>query len=775
MSKEDALRRIKEAKENKSLTLNLGKLSLNEIPLEVFDLAWLEGLDLKNNNLTTIPSEILKLTELKGLHLNNNEIRKLPSEICSLKKLSHICLNNNKLTEIPEIFKEKKNINLQLWANNINFPPKYYLYEYHLLNKESFDWNSTYAFGFYLLEKKVEKEGRNENFSQTMDRIERFVKKIESSLSEDEGGVINSIVGYYQANTIIFPSWKVHYEINYSNSEIIAYFDGENYKQILQIIINKTNELVEQQKEFLLIKNRFFYHPKDSVKIDYDYLLTLNASGEKTYVSPDGGKKYDIQDLLSIIEPDLEGHKSKNTQSENKEVFENFKNKEEYLSNVEIKNFKIFESISLELDKDINIIMANNGLGKTSILQAITIGLLPIKNKDKYTDFNDYIRFGHEKTDVTTKWGAYERNTWFYYDELHEKEPRYNPQPLLLSYGANIFADSLLDVNEIVDKIINGDNISYSTQSIFSPSSYNRFFDPLKILNKLDSEDSRRLSSDSSDSSDSMWERIKQIVKELTTRLNYFLSLNNEPESIQVYKSEEGLYYFKGFGQEKLELKHLSEGYRNNVLIISDILIRVMSARNIIQTYNPAKKISISEVYKQTKGVIIIDEFDRHLHPTWQRKLVDALKEVFKEIQFILTTHNPVSILGRKKEQIHQLYWDDENKVSVYPYHTSGTETMDAGLALLVYYGLESILSPAMQKKVEQFNEFERNKQTDSEEYKSLKREIQDSYLGQNIKNKKYLAFIDFLKEKGIKNSEIVDFQEKLSEAEIKELEELLK
>jgi predicted ATP-dependent endonuclease of OLD family len=41
------------------------------------------------------------------------------------------------------------------------------------------------------------------------------------------------------------------------------------------------------------------------------------------------------------------------------------------------------------------------------------------------------------------------------------------------------------------------------------------------------------------------------------------------------------------------------------------------------------------------KGVILIDELELHLHPSWQRLIVSALKQAFPEAQFIVTTHSP--------------------------------------------------------------------------------------------------------------------------------------
>jgi uncharacterized protein (TIGR02646 family) len=47
------------------------------------------------------------------------------------------------------------------------------------------------------------------------------------------------------------------------------------------------------------------------------------------------------------------------------------------------------------------------------------------------------------------------------------------------------------------------------------------------------------------------------------------------------------------------------------------------------------------EVFSRTSGIVLIDELDLHLHPQWQRRLPNSLKEAFPAMQFITTTHSP--------------------------------------------------------------------------------------------------------------------------------------
>lgn len=78
----------------------------------------------------------------------------------------------------------------------------------------------------------------------------------------------------------------------------------------------------------------------------------------------------------------------------------------------------------------------------------------------------------------------------------------------------------------------------------------------------------------------------------------------------------------------------LSDGYRNVIKIVIDIASRMCML-------NPYLK---GEALQQTPGVVIIDELDLSLHPTWQRRIVGILKHLFPKVQFLCATHSPFII-----------------------------------------------------------------------------------------------------------------------------------
>lgn len=80
--------------------------------------------------------------------------------------------------------------------------------------------------------------------------------------------------------------------------------------------------------------------------------------------------------------------------------------------------------------------------------------------------------------------------------------------------------------------------------------------------------------------------------------------------------------------------EHLSDGQRTMLGLFCDLARRAA-------VLNPHFG---GEASLHTKGVVLIDELDLHLHPRWQRQIIKGLSSLFPQIQFICTTHSPFVI-----------------------------------------------------------------------------------------------------------------------------------
>ena len=136
MTREEAVRRIHRAAEEKLTQLDLSGLGLEELPPEIGKCTQLETLllggkfdeeeeELLGNKLTEFPDAVLQLTNLKILNLDNNQITEIPEVSGKLSNLTELSLSDNQITEIPDAIVQLSNLTeLSLSDNQITEIPE---------------------------------------------------------------------------------------------------------------------------------------------------------------------------------------------------------------------------------------------------------------------------------------------------------------------------------------------------------------------------------------------------------------------------------------------------------------------------------------------------------------------------------------------------------------------------------------------------------------------------------------------------------------------------
>lgn len=81
----------------------------------------------------------------------------------------------------------------------------------------------------------------------------------------------------------------------------------------------------------------------------------------------------------------------------------------------------------------------------------------------------------------------------------------------------------------------------------------------------------------------------------------------------------------------ELPVEQLSDGIRNMIGMVADIAFRATKLNGHMG----------SNAASLTPGIVLIDEVDMHLHPEWQQSVIPALRHAFPGLQFIVTTHSP--------------------------------------------------------------------------------------------------------------------------------------
>ena len=92
-----------------------------------------------------------------------------------------------------------------------------------------------------------------------------------------------------------------------------------------------------------------------------------------------------------------------------------------------------------------------------------------------------------------------------------------------------------------------------------------------------------------------------------------------------------------------LQIDQLSGGYKAVLSVIADIAKRLSMANP--DSLNPLEE----------EAIILIDELNLHLHPKWQKEIVDDLKRTFPNCQFIVSTHSPFIIQSLDAEELFDI------------------------------------------------------------------------------------------------------------------------
>jgi len=102
----------------------------------------------------------------------------------------------------------------------------------------------------------------------------------------------------------------------------------------------------------------------------------------------------------------------------------------------------------------------------------------------------------------------------------------------------------------------------------------------------------------------------------------------------------------------RVAIEQLSDGYRSVLSLTIELI------RQLVRTYGPKK------VFKEIKegrmrinmpGVVLIDEIDAHMHPTWQRRVGMWFCQYFPKIQFLVATHSPLVCHAAEKGTVWRL------------------------------------------------------------------------------------------------------------------------
>ena len=133
--------------------------------------------------------------------------------------------------------------------------------------------------------------------------------------------------------------------------------------------------------------------------------------------------------------------------------------------------------------------------------------------------------------------------------------------------------------------------------------------------------------------------RVLRMMAVNTTDIRNFnhLDIDEEPSYSAYYEDADAIPIYLG---------HLSAGTEGTLLWIRWLALKMMH------------HYEFADDWAKQPAILLIDEIENHLHPTWQRRVIPALLKYFPGLQIFATTHSPFVVAGLRSGQVHLLNRD---------------------------------------------------------------------------------------------------------------------
>jgi predicted ATP-binding protein involved in virulence len=341
---------------------------------------------------------------------------------------------------------------------------------------------------------------------------------------------------------------------------------------------------------------------------------------------------------------------------------------------LEVKNFRGFEHETFHFSDQFNLLIGDNGTGKTAVLEAlaIAVGTFSSRFVPPSKSFDDKARI--QDTDIRQVNSKNGQNLSRKYQHPVEVSCQavINGQDLSWTKSPNNSSplslpnETLIAFIQIQEKVQAGNQITlplivyYGTGRLWGKKRHNEIELPSPIprtfvyIDCLDPSSNLILD----------WFRVVDIPVLQRQETSVLLNAVNEAisicdiegwQSFTYNPSEDDLIATAKDGRT-LPFRMLSDGVKNMLGMVADIAFRAAYL-------NPHLGL---EAARKSPGIVLIDEIDLHLHPKWQRRVVEDLKRTFPEIQFFATTHSPFMIQSLREGELIDLNSPDNTPMAEY-------------------------------------------------------------------------------------------------------------
>ena len=131
-------------------------------------------------------------------------------------------------------------------------------------------------------------------------------------------------------------------------------------------------------------------------------------------------------------------------------------------------------------------------------------------------------------------------------------------------------------------------------------------------------------------------------------------------DALPLFEQPSAAAYHGYEDQPPIYLGHLSSGTETTLLWIRWLALKMLHHYDF------------ADGWEKQPAILLIDEIENHLHPTWQRRVIPALLGHFPGLQIFATTHSPFVVAGLKAGQVHLLNRDANGVITA----TTNTENI---------------------------------------------------------------------------------------------------
>jgi len=317
-----------------------------------------------------------------------------------------------------------------------------------------------------------------------------------------------------------------------------------------------------------------------------------------------------------------------------------------YLSKFTVRQVKSFAEVTLDFqqpDGSIrlwNVIIGENGTGKTTLLQTIAMALAGEKAASVLLPRpRGWVRIGAQKGEIEACYFIEKQGTKrkvrakLAIVEEGSEGPAILEESRRTRNGSGGFAAGygpfrrLSGGSEQAGKLVKMNSKEARFVTLFREDAA-----LIQCEQWLKDLDYARL--DSSDPENQ--KRAAALLQAVRETINSYLL----PEGVRLESINPRGVYFRTPVATRIALSDLSDGYRAMLALGIDLIRPPEGPSYLSHAYSDLVR-QTPEWLRHVTGVVLIDELDAHLHPTWQREISFWLKACFPRLQFIVATHSP--------------------------------------------------------------------------------------------------------------------------------------